>query len=312
MISRSRRFPHARSGAEGGHVMRTWSLNTTALIFACELAVPPIRVTPLFWFSSPRFGPRYYAYPEQGSLGYFLFWMVAVFVSVLLHEAGHIFVGRLFGMHSEVVLSALGGTTLGFHALLRRWQRLVVLLAGPAIQFHVVAAIWGITYIPFPQIFWDWGWETWIANGLAILFWINFYWALLNVVPLLPLDGGRMACEIGEAILGRRGAHRRRGVVDCHGRLACSEGYRISQLAVVGSLRSSLLALPGRILRLAPVFVFPMVARLSRIVAQACRITFFMRDSDEIAHFPEYTDFVRSIRRRDSGGIAGTTLLIRG
>src|SRR5271165_6907136 len=114
----------------------------------CRLAGVPVRVTPLFWLSSAILGIRYYADPEGGSLGYFLFWMMAVLASVLLHEMGHVVACRLFGVRPEVVLSGLGGVTLGIEELKRRSQRLVILLAGPAMGFLVVAGIWGLTFIP--------------------------------------------------------------------------------------------------------------------------------------------------------------------
>ncbi len=165
----------------------------------------PFRITPLFWFSCALLGLRYYADPDGGSLGYLLFWMVAACASVLLHELGHLLVGRLFGMQAEIILYALGGMTTGVEVLSRRWQRLLVLLAGPALQLLFVSLLWGITWFPFPPVFRDWGWQAPIANGLFILFWINLCWALLNLMPLWPLDGGRLACEIGEAIFGRKG-----------------------------------------------------------------------------------------------------------
>jgi stage IV sporulation protein FB len=165
----------------------------------------PFRITPLFWFSCALLGLRYFADPEAGSLGYFLFWMLAACASLMLHELGHLLVGRLLGMQGETILYGLGGMTTGVEALSRRWQRLLVLLAGPAVQLLFVSLLWALAWLPFPGVFREWGWQAPIANGLFILLWINLYWALLNLIPLWPLDGGRMACEIGEAIFGPRG-----------------------------------------------------------------------------------------------------------
>jgi Zn-dependent protease len=162
-----------------------------------------VRVHPLFWAAAAVLGVRYYADPEGGNLGWFLFWMAAALASVLLHELGHVFVGRMFGMRGEVVLSGLGGLTLGIDSLPRRGQRLLVLLAGPLVNALVVAALWGMTCLPFPEALSDWA--SVVANGTLILLRVNGYWALLNLAPLWPLDGGRMACEIGEGLFGRRG-----------------------------------------------------------------------------------------------------------
>jgi stage IV sporulation protein FB len=158
-----------------------------------------IRVHPLFWASSAVTGVRYYQHPEDGGFGVFVFWMIAVFLSLLLHEFGHVFTARLFGVRGDIVLSGLGGRMLGLGELKRCWQRLVVLLAGPLTTFLFFGVLQAITWIPFP------GWREPIGMGMVILVHINFWWGLLNVLPLWPLDGGQMAAELGEALLGRRG-----------------------------------------------------------------------------------------------------------
>jgi stage IV sporulation protein FB len=165
----------------------------------------PVRINPLFWLAAALLGLKYYLDPEAGGPGYFLFWMAAALLSVLAHQFGQVLAGRLFGLRGEVVLFGLGGRTLGIDDLPRRRQRVLVLLAGPLVNGLIVAAVLGLTYTPFPTVFLDWGWAPAIATGAAILVRINLYWALLNLVPLWPLDGGRSACAIGEGLLGRRG-----------------------------------------------------------------------------------------------------------
>src|SRR6187401_2581712 len=67
--------------------------------------------------------------------GYLLIWIIAVFISILLHEFGHIWAGRMFGTHGDILLYSFGGLAIGSSDLRKRWQRIVVYLAGPAIQF---------------------------------------------------------------------------------------------------------------------------------------------------------------------------------
>ena len=43
------------------------------------------------------FGVRHYGDPETGNFAWFAFWMAAVLVSILIHELGHVLVGRLLG-----------------------------------------------------------------------------------------------------------------------------------------------------------------------------------------------------------------------
>ena len=165
----------------------------------------PVRINPLFWASAVLLGLRYYLDPEAGGLGYFLFWMAAVLASVLAHQFGQVMVGRLFGMRGEVVLFGLGGRTLGLAGLQRRWQRVLVLLAGPVANALIAAAVTALTLAPFPAALHKWGWASFIGNGAAIVVRINVFWAVLNLLPLWPLDGGQIVCEVGEGLLGRRG-----------------------------------------------------------------------------------------------------------
>jgi stage IV sporulation protein FB len=175
--------------------------------FDLRLRVGPIRVrvNPAFWISSALLGIRYYADPDQGGIGYFLFWIAAAFVSLLLHELGHAAVVRAFGVPAEAVLGGLGGVTPALGSLEPRWRRLLALLAGPMVQLGVIALVWVLTLLPFPQTFAERGWAAPIATAVAMFFWINYYWLLLNLLPLWPLDGGQFTGEIAEACLGRRG-----------------------------------------------------------------------------------------------------------
>jgi Zn-dependent protease len=164
-----------------------------------------VRVSPTFWFASAILGIRYYADPEGGGLGFFLFWMAAVFVSVLLHELAHAAVTRAFGAPAEVVLYALGSRTLGLETIPQRGRRLLAHLAGVVVQGVILALVWLVTLIPFPESLQQSGWAGILGTALIMLVWINYYWALLNLLPIWPLDGGHICVEIGEAILGRRG-----------------------------------------------------------------------------------------------------------
>jgi stage IV sporulation protein FB len=170
-----------------------------------KLLGTPFRATPLFWAAVAVLGIRYYADPEAGSFGYFVFWMVAAVSAVLLHDLGQILVGRFFAMRGDVVLYGLGSLTMGADTLSRRWQRVVVLLSGSLIQFVFVAVIWGLTWAPYPALLGSAPLRYSIGNGTAILLRAHFYWGLLNLLPIWPLDGGRIACEIGDGLFGRRG-----------------------------------------------------------------------------------------------------------
>src|SRR5207302_5403914 len=64
------------------------------------------------------------------SVSYLLIWIACTFVSILIHELGHVFMGRLFGSHGHIVLYSFGGLAIGSSALRSRWQRIAVYFAG--------------------------------------------------------------------------------------------------------------------------------------------------------------------------------------
>jgi stage IV sporulation protein FB len=164
----------------------------------------PVRIHPMFWVMSTLLGWPLMKDPEAG-LGYLLLWVWCVFVSILLHEFGHVLVGRLFGAEGYIVLYSFGGLAVGSSAVPRRWQRAAVFFAGPLVQLLLAAVIWW-GFIPWvwPSIPGDWHRSVWAV--VAMLLEINVFWAVLNLLPVWPLDGGRIAREVAEVVLGRRGA----------------------------------------------------------------------------------------------------------
>jgi len=164
------------------------------------------RIRPIFWPSCVLLGLIYYQDRVVGGTGAFCFWIAAVLVSLLAHETSHILVARLFGARPRCVLSGLGGQVYGLDER-KRWQRVLVLLAGSLGNVLIFGILWLAiserTPLPVAQLGRDW--STFIANGTKMLMMINALWCLLNVLPLWPLDGGRIALEVGDALLGRRG-----------------------------------------------------------------------------------------------------------
>jgi Zn-dependent protease len=161
-----------------------------------------VRVHPLFWLVSVLLGWNAYARPG-GSLGFLAVWVVSVFLSVLLHEFGHVLVGWLFGSKGQIVLYSFGGLAIGSNNLYPRWQRILVLLAGPGIQF----LFWGLIalFLSVNPDFEDLRHSPqeahkylyWFVN---FLWQINLFWPILNLLPVFPLDGGQITREICEAI----------------------------------------------------------------------------------------------------------------
>jgi len=148
----------------------------------------PVRVSPWFWLVTLAFGMRG---TGDSDMGLALLWVGAIFVSILLHEFGHVFAAKMCHWRvNEVVLHQFGG-----YASLQPpyGQRLaindiLISLAGPCAGFLLYGGIELLIRIT-PEILLEVG-----AYGrlfLAYLLFINLYWGLFNLLPIFPLDGGQ-------------------------------------------------------------------------------------------------------------------------
>jgi Zn-dependent protease len=140
---------------------------------------------------------------------YLFVWVVCVFVSVLVHEFGHVLVGRYYGAHGHILLYSFGGLAIGSSALSNRWKRIAVSFAGPVAGFLLLAAV---LVLVRDGIYFQWDVTPWplfsglpnlapIANAaVGFLIWINLAWGLLNLLPIWPLDGGQISKDFLEWI----------------------------------------------------------------------------------------------------------------
>ena len=151
----------------------------------------PVRVLPWFWLSLVIIGGWSFSDTKEGLLRLLLF-MIAGFISILVHELGHALTAKHFGKRVEIVLEAFGGyAAYSGGAPLGRPKTLLVTAAGPAIQI-----VLGFLVLAFANRF-D-AISPQAMYFLETLYQISIFWAILNLVPVLPLDGGRLM----EALLG--------------------------------------------------------------------------------------------------------------
>ncbi len=119
-------------------------------------------------------------------------WVVIVFVSVLVHELGHALVSLAYHYQPSIQLVGLGGLTRPNAPGPIPWHREVALTAaGPLLG----AALGGLCLLVRTSVG---SWEV-ARYTLTLAALANFFWAAVNLLPVLPLDGGR----ISQAVLGR-------------------------------------------------------------------------------------------------------------
>lgn len=140
----------------------------------------------------------------QGHPGWWLLgWCVVVFASILVHELGHALTLRAFGDTPRITLWAFGGLTYPTKTL-SPVRDVVVTLAGSVTQILVLglpAYVARTILVPSDLTQFRW----WLL--LSDLVWVSIGWALLNLLPILPLDGGLVIKRMLGHRAGRRGEH---------------------------------------------------------------------------------------------------------
>jgi len=153
-----------------------------------------VRVHPMFWLFTAVLGWSWF---RVGGLPYVLLWVGCVFVSILVHELGHVLVGRFFGSRGSIVLFSFGGLAIGSSNLPYRWQRVLVYLAGPGAQFLILGLLY-LLWWPILRGVVGTNFAEMIQITLFMLWNINLFWPLLNLMPIWPLDGGQVTRELCE------------------------------------------------------------------------------------------------------------------
>jgi Zn-dependent protease len=162
--------------------------------FDVRIAGFPVRIEVTFFLVAAILG--------QGRPGNLLFaWIGVVFVSILVHEFGHAIALRTFGDTPRITLHAFGGAT-HLTKTLATGKDVVATLAGPLTGLLILGLpSYLIRASAAPP---DIDWLTWWIV-LSDLVWVNVGWSVLNLLPILPLDGGLIARRLLSHALGRRG-----------------------------------------------------------------------------------------------------------
>ncbi|MFW5845822.1 MAG: metalloprotease [Planctomycetota bacterium] len=160
-----------------------------------------------------------------GDLRFRLIALVALVVTIILHELGHALIARARGMIGiHIVLSALGGYC-SYQGDRQPAKQLLISLAGPAtnaliaailfVLLSVLAATYGIQWsiMSAPSLgrFLEQAGEVGPLGslllelaGFGLL--INIFLGVLNIMPVYPLDGGQATYAALQMTVGERRA----------------------------------------------------------------------------------------------------------
>jgi stage IV sporulation protein FB len=196
----------------GGPLVLLMEPNPTRYDLRWRMLGTDVRVHPMFWLVSVIMG----ASTLNMGIQYLLVWVGCVFVSILIHELGHVWMGQAFGSHGHIVLYGFGGLAIGSNQLESRGQRIAVSFAGPLAGFVFLGIVLGIVWIWEPDTFPFYLMRMELDIGLPLgklfpaevmlrephpilqsivwdLIFINLIWGLMNLLPIWPLDGGQIS-----------------------------------------------------------------------------------------------------------------------
>ena len=145
----------------------------------------PVRVQWIFWVLCLILGMNYLQSGGPDGVIKALIVAAIVFGSILWHELGHAWARKKSGApYSEIMLHGFGGVCSGPGSF-TRGQSIFIAAAGPASSLALgfitfLAVIAAGDAAPWMQFFAGW------------MLWVNIGWAILNLLPIFPLDGGQI------------------------------------------------------------------------------------------------------------------------
>lgn len=124
--------------------------------------------------------------------------MGVIFISILVHEYGHALAALYFGQKPRIQLVAFGGITYPEGPRLKGWREFLVVFNGPLFGFFLflIALLilsTGILENPY------------LLYTFKIFAWVNLFWTVVNLLPVMPLDGGQLLRVVFESIFGAKG-----------------------------------------------------------------------------------------------------------
>lgn len=109
----------------------------------------------------------------------------AVFASALAHEAGHIALACLLGAGVRSIrILPVGLNAEIDESGLCKYKKLAIYMAGPLVNIAIALMLYFVGF---------YGPDAWGAKFFAM---VNLYLAVFNLLPILPLDGGRVLASV--------------------------------------------------------------------------------------------------------------------
>src|ERR1700719_72339 len=158
-----------------------------ASVFGIEL-----RINVSFLFLLGFFWFRFYEVGGVSGAVQGVLYILILFACVTLHEFGHAFAARGFGIKTrDITLYAIGGVARLNRIPDKPWQELIVAVAGPLVNVVIASALFLVTNVSaaFQDV------DLLDSPRIDLLYkvaWANLFLVAFNLIPAFPMDGGRV------------------------------------------------------------------------------------------------------------------------
>ena len=160
-----------------------------------RIAGIPVRLSAFFLLTSILIAPP----SARSNAGLAVLWIIIVFFGVLLHEFGHALTARAFGQTPVISFQAFGGlTSWNPTGDLGAGKRLLISAAGPAVG--IVIGFAAVVVMLATTTKGTVGWTV-----MYFVVWVNLGWGILNLFPILPMDGGKIMASLFDLVAPRKG-----------------------------------------------------------------------------------------------------------
>jgi Zn-dependent protease/CBS domain-containing protein len=163
-----------------------WSLNIGS-VAGTAIRIHVTFVLFLAWI----FGVSYFAGGPQEAWNGLLF-LLLLFLCVLLHEFGHIFTARAFGVATpDVILLPIGGVSRLERIPEQPSEEFLIAIAGPLVNVAIAVflIVAGGAHLELNRLVALESTSTSMVDRLAA---VNVFLAVFNLIPAFPMDGGRV------------------------------------------------------------------------------------------------------------------------
>ena len=145
----------------------------------------PVRIHPLFWLFSAILGWN------ARDPKVVVIWVACVFISILIHELGHALTAQAYGWPPHIVLYSFGG----YASFQPAWgyttaRSILISFAGPGAGFILFGIVMGIEFL---LAYRGVAVSHYGSVALHYIEFINFWWGMVNLLPVYPLDGGQIS-----------------------------------------------------------------------------------------------------------------------